>query len=255
MPDMAALMVSLQAEGVGKRVERIVMDTITQAQISRRKVLIGGLAAGSALTLPGCSSFGRWSLIDAIRQLLYLSSTRAFARLTADGGYWDDGVRLLGLESFLGNRGTVLGSLLTSVIFKDRLEDAFADIAEDGSRRAAPIVADAVEVIGIENAIALVRGGPNAATGFLRGEMGNSLVEAMVPEIGQAMRVAQEPLVGELLSRLTGVNVSEVASTYSTRVNDVIWQEIGVEEAAIRANPESTNDPLIIGVFGADALL
>jgi len=225
--------------------------TMMEKSLASRRAVLGGMLGASALALPGCSSMGGFSLVDAIRQLLFLSSSRAFARLTADGGYWDEGVDLLGLDNIFGSRGGVLASILTSALLKDRLDRAFIDVAERGSRRAAPIVADAVRVIGAENAVALVRGGPTAATGFLRGEMGDALVEAMVPEVGDAMRVAQEPLVAQILNELTGVDVARVSSTLSSRVNDVIWREIGVEEAAIRANPRETNDPLLIGVFGS----
>jgi len=225
--------------------------TMMEKSLASRRAVLGGMLGASALALPGCSSMGGFSLVDAIRQLLFLSSSRAFARLTADGGYWDEGVDLLRLDNIFGSRGGVLASILTSALLKDRLDRAFLDVAERGSRRAAPIVADAVRVIGVENAVALVRGGPTAATGFLRGEMGDALVEAMVPEVGDAMRVAQEPLVAQILNELTGVDVALVSSTLSSRVNDVIWREIGVEEAAIRANPRETNDPLLIGVFGS----
>ncbi len=110
-------------------------------------------------------------------------------------------------------------------------------------------------MIGIENAVALVRGGPTAATSFLRGEMGGTLVEAMVPELGEAMRIAQDPLVGQLLAQLTGVDVSGVARNFAGKVDNAIWTEIGVEEAAIRRDPAATGDPLLIGVFaGANAL-
>lgn len=214
-------------------------------QIERRKVLGGMLAGGSLLLLPGCATTSRFSLIDAIRQLLYLSSTRAFARLTSPGGYWEQGVSQLGLEEFLGNRGTVLAQILTSGLFRRRMERAFAGVAETASDRAAPVVAEAVRVIGVENAIALVRGEPTAATAFLRGAMGDALVQTMVPEVGQALRAAQEPLVAQLLSQLTGVDVAGLSTSFAGRVNEVIWHEIGVEEAAIRA------DPLLIGVFGA----
>lgn len=229
------------------------MTALENSGVDRRKLLGVMLAGGAVMVLPACTTTGRWSLVDAIRELLYLSSTRAFARLTADGGYWDANVDRLGLEGFLGNRGSVLAQILTSNLFKNRLERAFADVAEEASYRAAPLVTDAVRVIGFENAVALVRGGPTAATGFLRQEMGNALVEAMVPEVGRALRIAQEPLVGQLLSALSGVDVPAVATSFSTRVNDVIWTEIGAEESAIRADPYATNDPLLIGVFGAAA--
>lgn len=231
------------------------MTELIHTPANRRLFLRGALASGAVLALPACQSFGGFSFVDAIRRLLYLSSERAFARLTAPGGFWDEQVAAIGLGGLLGTRGNVLGDILTSALFKDRLEDAFADIAIEGAERAAPLVADAVRVIGIENAVALVRGGPTAATAFLRQDIGVSLVEAMVPEVGDAMRIAQEPLVGQLLSGLTGIDVAGVTRNFSGRIDDAIWTEMGREEAAIRANPRATGDPLLIGVFGANAAL
>ncbi|APE29122.1 DUF4197 domain-containing protein [Aurantiacibacter gangjinensis] len=226
------------------------MTVINTKPGTSRRAFMGGALASGALLLPGCASFGGFSFTDAIRRILYLSSERAFARLTAPGGFWDEQVASLGLEGMLGSRGGVVSSILTSALFKDRLEDAFADIAIEGAERAAPIVADTVRVIGIENAIALVNGGPTAATAFLRNDLGTTLVEAMIPELGDAMRLANEPLVGELLAGLTGIDVRGVANNVSRRVDDAIWAEMGFEEAEIRRNPQATNDPLLIGVFG-----
>lgn len=221
-----------------------------------RRAFIGGLAAGGALlALPGCAGLGGFSLVDAVQRMLFLSSERAFARMLRVDGFWDQQVAQIGLGGLLGTRGDVLGRILTSALFKSRLEGAFADIAWEGAERAAPLVTDAVRVIGVRNAIDLVRGGPTAATAFLRGSMGMTLVEAMVPELGQAMRVAQDPLVGQALGALTGVDVPQVAARIATAIDDTIWREIGAEEAAIRANPEATRDPLIIGVFGAGRAL
>ena len=220
-----------------------------------RRLFLGTAVGGAVLMLPGCASMGEFSLEDAVRRLLFLSSERAFARLTDDGGYWDNAVDTMGLERLLGTRGNVLASILTSSIFKQRLNDSFADIAIDAAARAAPLVTDAVRTIGVGNALALVRGGPTAATSYLRGQMGNALIEAMVPELGEAMRYAQDPLVGELLAGLTGIDVPGVARNFSASINDAIWGEIGGEESAIRANPRSTNDPVLISVFGVGAQL
>lgn len=216
---------------------------------SGRRAFIGGALAGGAVLVSGCASTGGYSLTEAIRRLLYLSSERAFARLIAPGGFWDAQVARVGLGTIMGTRGDILSSILTSTLFKDRLEDAFADLAIKGAERAAPLVADAVRVVGIEAAEALVRGGPTAATAFLRGEMGGTLVEAMVPELGQAIRIARDPVIGDAIARLSGVDIPGVASRFSSTINDAIWNEMGIEEAAIRRDPRSTNDPLLIGVF------
>jgi hypothetical protein len=112
------------------------------------------------------------------------------------------------------------------------------------------VVTEAIRVIGFENALALVRGGPSAASGYLRQEVGTALLDAMVPELGDALRVSRDPLVGQALSALAGVDVAGIADRFGRQVDDTIWGEIAREEAAIRANPQSTRDPLLIGVFG-----
>ena len=222
----------------------------TPTLTGRRAFITGSLATAGLLALPGCATTGAFSMTEAIRRLLVLSSERAFTRLTAPGGYWDQQVAQIGLNRFFGNRGGVLANILTSTLFKNRLEDVVADVAVDASYRAAPIVADTVRTIGWANAVDLIRGGPTAASSFLRQEMGFHLVEAMVPEVGQALRVAQDPLVGQLIAGLTGVDLGGVATSFSQTVDDAIWSEIGREEAAIRADPGATRDPLLIAAFG-----
>ena len=220
--------------------------------VASRRRLLGGIAAGGALlAMPGCTSLGGYGLVDAVQRLLYLSSERAFGRMLQSNGFWDQQVAALGLGNVLGSRGNGLGRVLTSGLFKSRLDRAFGDIAFRGAERAAPIVTDAVRVIGFDNAADLVRGGPSAATAFLRGRVGSRLIDAMVPELGDAMRVASDPLVGEALSALAGVDVAAIAARFSDSIDEVIWREIGNEEAAIRADPKSTNDPAIVAIFGA----
>ena len=225
--------------------------------LHRRGFLAGTIAAGGALALPACTSGfgGRFSFTDAIARLLYLSTGRAFERMTAPGGFWDQQIAQIGLEQFLGGRGNTLNRILTSALFKDRLADALAPVAFDAAQRAAPVVADTVRTVGYANAVELIRGGPTAATGFLRQQMGFALVEAMLPGIGNGLRLANDPLVGEALGALTGADIGGAARSFATRVDDVIWGEIAREESAIRANPESTRDPLIMGAFGFGARL
>ena len=231
------------------------MTDILERPTGRRAFLGSVTAGGAGLALAGCASLPGFSMVDAVQRILFLSSERAFARMLQPDGFWDEQVAAVGLDNLLGARGGVLQTILTSALFKNRLYDAFGDIAYEGAYRAAPLVTETVRTIGIRNAIDLVNGGPTAATGFLRSAMGASLIEAMVPELGQAMRVANDPLVGQALAALTGVNIPQVSSRVASRIDDTIWREIGVEEAEIRRNPQSTRDPLIIGVFGAGSRL
>ena len=223
---------------------------MTAIVTNRRNLLAGAAGAGALLLLPGCATTGGFSLVEAVRRMLLLATENAFARLTAPGGFWDEQVAQLGLANVLGTRGDVLSRILTSQLFKDRLEERFATFAIDASFRAAPVVTDAIQMIGFDNAVALVRGGPDAASLYLRQEVGGALLDAVVPELGEAMRLSRDPLVGQALSALTGVDVAGVADRFGRQIDDAIWGEIGREEAAIRANPEATRDPVLIGVFG-----
>ncbi|MEE4199246.1 DUF4197 domain-containing protein [Erythrobacter sp.] len=218
--------------------------------LDRRRFIGAGLASGAMLALPACASYGGFSYLEAIRRLLLISSENAFARLTEPNGFWDEQVAQLGLGDMIGTRGDVLSRILTSTLVKDRLEDTFADFAIDASFRAAPIVADAVDVIGFANAVDLVRGGPRAATTALRGEIGGRLIDAMVPELGDAIRIASDPLIADLLNAATGTDVGRIAQSLAGNIDETIWDEIGREEAIIRANPDATNDPVLVEAFG-----
>lgn len=214
-----------------------------------RRAFLAGAAATGILALPGCASIQHYSLVDAIRRLLMRASQQALARLSAPGGFWDNEIARLDLPDAFGNRGSILQGILTSGLLKQRLQRELNHVAEAGARRAAPIIADAVQMIGVDNALALVRGGPTAATEFLRGAMAGGLVEAMVPPLGEGLRLVRDPLVGEVIAALTGVDVSGVAQDLAVKTDNAIWGEIGREEAMIRAHPESTNDIVLMDVF------
>lgn len=214
-----------------------------------RRIFLAGAAASGALAVTGCSSMGGFSLVDAVRRLLERSASGALARLTAPGGFWDNQLARLDLPDVFGSRGNVLESILTSAVFKNRLQRSLNSVAEAGARRAAPIIADTVRTIGIDNAVALIKGGPTAATGFLRQAMAGSLIEAMAPALGDGLRIAQDPIVGQAIAALAGVDVNGVARSLSAKVDDAIWGEIGREEAAIRANPQATNDAVLIAAL------
>ncbi len=214
-----------------------------------RRGFMAGTAATGLLLLPGCQSMGGFSMVEAIKRLLTMSGQRAFARLVAPGGFWDSEVARFDLpELFNGNAGGLRG-LLTSTVFKNQLQKQLNVVAEKGAERAAPIMLEAVKTMSIPDAIGLVRGGPTAATTWLRSAMGPALINAMVPGLTDALRVSRDPILGQAIKALSGVDLGSVALSIANRADNSIWNQIGAEERDIRANPQSTNDPLLIGVF------
>lgn len=225
------------------------MASIENSAIARRTFLAGSAAVG-LLALPGCQSLGGFSMVDAIRRLLDMSSRNAFAKLTAPGGFWDSEVARFELPVlFSSGSGSVLKGLLTSSLFKTNLQHQLNIVAEKGAERAAPVVYEAVKKISVPDAIGLVRGGSTAATSYLRSEMGAGLINAMIPGLTDALRLSSDPVIGQALKALAGVDLASAAQAVANRADNSIWYQIGSEESAIRAHPETTKDPLLIGVF------
>lgn len=222
-------------------------------QLLSRRALIGVGLALPLLTLPGCASgLGGIGFEDAIRRLLTLSSQRAFNRLLTDEGFFQDDVARIPLpEQLGGNRVTnALAALLGTGLVQERLLRLVNRAAADAAGAAAPVVYDSIRSMSISDAVSIVRGGPEAATDYLRRSMGNAIVDAMFPGVGTALRVLDNGLANRAISAATGIDFGGLQRHVTERAADGIYRAIGREEAGIRANPRATNDPVLIGVFG-----
>jgi Protein of unknown function (DUF4197) len=219
--------------------------------MDRRQILLAS-AAVATLSLPGCASMPGISLVEVIRRLLDQSSKSAFALLLQPGGFYDSSVARIALpEQFGGGRSTgLLSAVLQSGTFREKLQRQLNRAAEKGAERAAPLVADAVRTVSIDAAEALIKGGPQAASTFLRGKMGTALLDSMVPGISEGLRLFDDQVINKAVQSVTGFDIGGLAQDITRKADDAIWAAIGAEEAAIRANPGKTNDPLLMGVFG-----
>ncbi len=220
--------------------------------ISRRTIL-SAAAITPVLILPGCAGGMRLSLIDAIKRLLSLSSQRAFAGLLRENGFLDSAVSRIDLPSSLGGSqaSTIAGAIISSGVFKSRLTRQVNRAAEKGAELAAPTIADAILGLGINDATKIVSGGGSAATDLLKAAMGNALVTRMIPGVETGLKLFDSAIVTEALRNVTGINFAGLRDDITQKASDGIYRAIGREETAIRANPQETGDPLLIGVFGA----
>lgn len=225
------------------------MGMAGDTRIGRRAALMtmgAGLLACSALALPGCASMGPTSQVEVVRRLLEASTQEAFAQLTQPDGFWDSAVARIDLPELFGKTGTIAAGILKSRLFREELQHQLNNIAEDGARRAAPVVDEAVRHLSIPDALALLRAGHTGATTYLRERMGSALVNAMIPELDRVMRLTDDPFLGQAISALAGVDLMDAAHALALSADNAIWYQIGAAEAAIRENPEMTRDPVLI---------
>jgi hypothetical protein len=217
-----------------------------------RRILIASVALAPLLALPGCAGGQGFSLIDAIRRLLTLASQRAFAALMQENGFFDNQVARISLPDRLGGAtaNSILAALLQSDAFQSRLTRQVNRAAERGAALAAPIVTDAITSLSVEDALSVVRGGSSAATDKLSSALGTRLVETMLPGIGDGLRLFDSTVVTQALKLATGIDFAGLRDDVTRKASDGIYRAMASEEAAIRANPNATGDPLLMAVFG-----
>lgn len=220
---------------------------------SRRRLIAAGCVL-PLLALPGCSTigdFGGFGLEDAIRRLLTISSQRAFANLLQDNGFFEDELARVTLPAQLGGSGapSVAAALLRSPAVQNQLLRLVNSAAADAAENAAPIVYDSIRDLTITDALSIVRGGSTAATAYLEASIGDRIVGALFPGVGNALRVLDGGVLGRALGAATGIDFAGLQQDVTRKTSQGIWRAIGREEAAIRADPSSANDPLLRGVF------
>lgn len=213
--------------------------------LSRRGLLAAGCAL-PLLALPGCASLPGFGMIDALRRLLTISSQRAFARLLQENGFFADELARVPLPQ----SGAIASALLRTPLVQNQLLRLMNRAAANAAEAAAPVVYDAIRHMSFGDAVSLVRGGPTAATDFLERAMGTAIVDAMFPGVGNALRMFDNGVLNQVVRTATGIDFQGLQRHVSESAARGIYRAIGREEAAIRANPQATGDPLIIGVFG-----
>lgn len=225
--------------------------------MERRQFLSGGSAL-ALLAVSGCSQGLGFSLTEAIRRLLSLSSQRALARLMAPDGFYDSQIGRITLPDQLGGSGggSLLSRVLLSSVVRDRLLRQVNRAAEKGAERAAPVIADAIMSTSPQDAAAIIKAvGTPAATNLLQQHMGTALISAMLPGVDDGLKLFDNQAVTEALRVATGIDFAGLRDDVTRKASNAIFAEMGKEEMAIRADPRATGDPVLIAAFTAGNLM
>lgn len=207
------------------------------------------LAAAALLPLAGCAGgLGVFSPEEGVRRLLTLSSERAFARLIRPGGFYDDQLTRIAPPDAGGDAG-VLGAVLRTNAVRRRVALALNEVAVEAADRAAPVVFETVRGMSFGDVVAVARGGPTAATDLLAARIEGRLVEAMFPEFQAGLSGDLFEVAAAALGARTGLDPRVLARDGARLASRSIFRAIGREEAAIRADPRSTRDPVIIALL------
>ncbi|HRO02197.1 MAG TPA: DUF4197 domain-containing protein [Terricaulis sp.] len=214
-----------------------------------RRLLLAGLfasAAAPAFAQTQQPFFGRITQQEATRAL----------REALPQAFWRDLNVRIPLPGMLGESQRTLARFGMSAPL-DNLQQNLNDAATTTMPRAAGMFVDAVRTITIADAIAIVRGGSDSATQYLRGRTETGLTRLLKPVMREAltssgaftlMRTALRE-VG--LASMTTQLRTEVTDFSTTKALDGCFRYIATEERAIRGNPGRRNTETLRRVFGA----
>ena len=132
---------------------------------------------------------------------------------------------------------------------REQLQRRLNLVAEAGARRAGQVARGTSGLIRREDADAIVTGDATAGTSLVRARVGARMINEMIPAIERALRTERDAVVIAAVSKLSGVELRDVAKAVALKADSAIWYQIGAEEGDIRANPENTGDRVLIGAL------
>ena len=209
--------------------------------------------------LPGAGNYGSITQSEAaegMRQAFDQGVGRGISFLNKpDGFFGNEFYKLLlppeaqKIENTLRNVG--MGGMVDRAILQ------INRAAEDAVGFARPIFVDAIKSITINDAINIIRGPNNAATGYFRGKVTDALISAFAPVIKTSLdNFSATKYYTEIVNTYNNFPTTrqklnpDLVSYVAGKAVTALFDQIGKEEANIRANPVARTTEILKKVFG-----
>jgi hypothetical protein len=220
--------------------------------MDRRAFVLAALASSSLSACAGMGGLGGLNLVEAIKQLLLLSTQRGLGKLASDGGFLNNAASKIGLGDALGggNMGTAL-AVLNQMGVLSSVEVGLNKAAEQAAGKIAPWIADGVKGMSINDAASIINGPGDAATNLLKTAIGNKLQSELGGLVGGALQALNVlgPILGATGINIGGLNLGNLTNGVTQKASSAIFSAIANEERIIRANPQATGNADIIAAF------
>lgn len=203
----------------------------------------------------GSSALSSTEIGAGLKQALEVSTGTVVSQLGVAGGFSNDPKIHIPLPDNLRKARDVASKVGLSKPF-DQLEDKLNAAAEAATPKAKALFVDAIRSMTLEDSKGILSGSDDAATQFLKQQMGPSLEKAMQPVVSNALADVGAVQSYDKLVRATGSFAQlmpDLNADLNQHVVDAASQGIfgylAEEEAAIRADPAKRTTELLKRVF------
>ena len=194
-------------------------------------------------------------IVAGLKEALSQGANKTGAQLSAVNGFFKDAaVKILVPDDVKKAEGKLrllgMGKLI------DQAEESMNHAAEDASKSAAPIFANAIKQMKVTDALAILKGTDTAATSYLRKSTAANLTSAFMPIIEASLKkVNATKYWGQVFTLYNTVATTKVNPDVNAYVTDKalkgIFYYVGEEEKKIRTNPAERVTDILKKVFGS----
>lgn len=195
-------------------------------------------------------------IISGLKEALQIGSKNAAGRLNTPNGFFGNQL----IKILMPPEAQKIENTLRQFGFGaqcDKLILSLNRAAEDAAGKAVPIFVNAITSMSINDGLAILRGGNNAATEYLKRMTTQSLTQAFRPVIQNSLgKVDATRYWGEIFTiyntlPITKNKVNTDLTGYVTeRALNGLFVNVAQEEANIRNNPSARVTDLLRQVFG-----
>jgi len=210
--------------------------------------------------LPGTGTSGLTNedVVAGLKEALVKGAEQSVLRGSAVDGFWkNDRIRIPFPPEAEQMKGTLNSIGMTRQV--EEFELTMNRAAEEAAKEALPVLRDAVTGMSVGDGFAILKGGDDAATTYLREKTTATLTERFRPIVANATR--KVALTGYWTPLATGYNkaglltgnkaVDPDLDAYVTgKAIDGLFTLIAEEEARIRQDPMARTSDLLRRVFG-----
>lgn len=231
-------------------------------QLMKRYFLAFALALGlvsceTLSNLPTSTPLIQTEAAQGIREALDQGVGRGITLLNKEDGFFGNSAYKL----FLPEDAQKIESALRQIGMGSLVDKAILQInrsAEDAVGYARPIFLDAIKQMTITDAINIVRGPKDAATQYFREKTTSKLVDAFTPVIKTSLdKFSATKYYGDMVTTYNSFPTTlkklnpDLPSYVVGKAVNALFDQIGQEEANIRANPVARTTEILKKVFGS----